>query len=691
MSLIAAITFAKVLVWTEVAIGLGLVIFVHELGHFLVAKLCGVKCEKFYLGFDIYGLKLLKFQWGETEYGIGILPLGGYVKMLGQEDNPTKAYEEMHRARRHEAPPPPVEGWAADRTEESEGVVYDPRSYLAQSVPKRMAIISAGVVMNLIFAFVLASVAYALGVEYNPCIISGLVPGQPAWRANLQVGDEIAAIGNLQKPRYSDLQSGVALGDLKHGVELTIHRDSQPPFEVVLRPSQEMGLPRIGIIPPLSLKLYDKRPVDRGTPAAQATPKLVGGDVIVAVDEESITRYAQLDRLLAQRRAQPLSIRVRRTTVNNNTSSRSDKGDRESEIVTTTLAPNPVRQFGLIMAMGPIVALQQNSPAEKAGFKAGERIVAIDGQEPGDPMTLPDRLYRRAGQRVVVSVRHGDDPPRDVTVVMPQPVDYEWPKIPIDNVPQAISGLGIAYRVLNRVEAVEPDSPAAKAGIKAGDAIRAAVVIPPRQDEEGESDLPPLKERTIEFSDEKFNWPCALGLVQQFPVGTQLKLKLETGREVTMAPVAASDWFNPERGLNLEPLFAKRQAESLREALILGGQETLDWTLQVYRFLQKIGHQVPITEMGGPVAIAATAGSAAQAGFTHLLIFLVMLSANLAVLNFLPIPMLDGGHMVFLILEGIRRKPVSEKVVLAFHYAGFLFIVTLMCFVLFLDVRRWLL
>ena len=74
-----------------VAGGLTFVIFVHELGHFLVAKACGVKCEKFYVGFDIYGLKLLHFQWGETEYGIGSLPLGGYVKMLGQDDNPARA------------------------------------------------------------------------------------------------------------------------------------------------------------------------------------------------------------------------------------------------------------------------------------------------------------------------------------------------------------------------------------------------------------------------------------------------------------------------------------------------------------------------------------------------------------------------------------------------------------------------
>lgn len=73
------------LIWLifVVAVALGFVIFVHELGHFIVAKLCGVKCEKFYLGFDIGGWKLCKFRCGETEYGIGVLPLGGYVKMLG--------------------------------------------------------------------------------------------------------------------------------------------------------------------------------------------------------------------------------------------------------------------------------------------------------------------------------------------------------------------------------------------------------------------------------------------------------------------------------------------------------------------------------------------------------------------------------------------------------------------------------
>src|SRR5437773_10816489 len=95
------LTPAGLLVVLKVAVGLGTVIFVHELGHFLVAKACGVKCEKFYVGFDVPIWKLpralFKIRWGETEYGIGIIPLGGYVKMLGQHDDPREAEAEAER------------------------------------------------------------------------------------------------------------------------------------------------------------------------------------------------------------------------------------------------------------------------------------------------------------------------------------------------------------------------------------------------------------------------------------------------------------------------------------------------------------------------------------------------------------------------------------------------------------------
>src|SRR4051794_11841630 len=185
----------KLLAWLGVGAGLTFVIFVHELGHFLVAKACGVKCEKFYVGFDFLEFKipftnwkvprsLFKFQWGETEYGMGSLPLGGYVKMLGQDDDPRNAEHEAARIRAAAAsekkpnealahsttvdPQHPEEAPVPAKTTDGGTILLDPHSYPAKPVPARMAIISAGVIMNLIFAVILASIAYRLGVEEMP-------------------------------------------------------------------------------------------------------------------------------------------------------------------------------------------------------------------------------------------------------------------------------------------------------------------------------------------------------------------------------------------------------------------------------------------------------------------------------------------------------------------------------------------
>ncbi len=224
------------------AFGLGFVIFVHELGHFIVAKLCGVKCEKFYLGFDIAGYKICHFRWGETEYGIGILPLGGYVKMLGQEDNPSRMREEMERAKqaqktritvkgrplqrpverrtgrmRNRKRPIPNPEPRAPNPEPRSPPGYDPRSYLAQSVPKRMAIISAGVIMNMIFAFFMAVVAFGIGVEQTPCVVGSVISGEAGWKSDLRPGDEILKIAGKKMYQFRDLNTAIQLGDLNVG------------------------------------------------------------------------------------------------------------------------------------------------------------------------------------------------------------------------------------------------------------------------------------------------------------------------------------------------------------------------------------------------------------------------------------------------------------------------------------------
>ncbi len=190
---------------------------------------------------------------------------------------------------------------------------------------------------------------------------------------------------------------------------------------------------------------------------------------------------------------------------------------------------------------------------------------------------------------------------------------------------------------------------------------------------------------------ERFNWPRLMDLVQFIPSGTQVELTVQRGdaepRKVTLAPVAAEGSFIAPRGFWFKPIERIRKAESLGEQVRYGWEETTDSLSMVFRFLQKIGGQVPISALGGPVTIAKAAGYSAAEGLSSLLIFLTMLSANLAVLNLLPIPLLDGGHLVFLAYEGIRGRPANEKFVVALHTVGFVFIVSLMLYVLALDLN----
>jgi regulator of sigma E protease len=158
-------------------------------------------------------------------------------------------------------------------------------------------------------------------------------------------------------------------------------------------------------------------------------------------------------------------------------------------------------------------------------------------------------------------------------------------------------------------------------------------------------------------------------------------------RSAELTPIASDELFNADRGFDLAQDYETRKAESWGEASRLGMRKTVDSLLMVYRFLQRLAQeQISPKMLGGPVTIAKVAGRYAEQGFTSLLMFLTMLSANLAVVNFLPIPVLDGGHMVFLIYEGITGRPPSEKVFVMLSYLGLAFILTLMLFVFGLDL-----
>ncbi len=704
----------------EVVIGLGMVIFVHELGHFVVAKLCGVKCEKFYLGFDIAGWKLAKFRWGETEYGIGILPFGGYVKMLGQEDNPARLREEIERAKSQQQQqaaaaasslppaatasgtpvanaPNAAQGQTADgqaaetRTEdafdlaEAEQALYNPRSFLAQTVPERMAIISAGVIMNVVFAVVTAAIAYGIGVRQIECAVGSVFPGEAAWKADLRVGDRIEQIAGRRVSRFNDLQRAVSLGDIENGVPMVVRRPGvAQPIAVTLIPDRKRLAPTIGISNDFTTTLAEKTPAWPGSTASKAG--FHGNDRVIRIDDVAIERYDQVEAYLDQHPGKRLQVTVERQAKQDDPPG-APTGPAEQ--VTVDVAPAPMRSFGLVMAMGPITAVQADSPAMAAGILEGDQIVAVDDQPPGDPATLPDRL--RGKSEVALTIRREGRSDKIPLRVKLRKLEFCQPPVYPGN-PVAIPQLGLAYQILNRVEHVEPESPAAKAGMVPGDVVHSATLIPPSKEvlqqqgvlsaeDEPEPTRPPLV-----FDEKKLNWPYfALFALQKILPGTEIQLDLGNERTVKLQATDAKEWFNSDRGFLFQPLSYVQKAESASEAVALGAEETWDSLTLVYRTLSKIGHQVSPKAFGGPVEILRQASNAASRGLSELMLFLTLISANLALLNFLPIPVLDGGHMVFLIYEGITGRMPNERIYVALMYLGLLLILSLMVWVLGLD------
>ena len=651
----------------QVAGGLGFVIFVHELGHFLVAKACGVKCEKFYLGFDVGGLKLISFKWGETEYGIGVLPLGGYVKMLGQDDNPAAAAAEAERARLSgDLPPEPVAGPHPQ---------WDPRSYPAQSVPERMAIISAGVIMNVIFAVLMASWAYGLGVKEMTCMISSVRSGGAAWRAGLRTGDEIVAVGDQQDPIFSDLLHGITVGSVKDGIDFTVRRPADGSTRTVrLKPDTDLGKPTIGVTSPFSTTLPKDIAGLLAGAAARAQPPLLAGDTIKAVDGQAVDGYAALIAALMRAESRPVTLTVERAA----------GPQAPAATVAVELPAQRGVQTGMVMTPLPIKDVQEGSPAAAAGILPGDRILSVDGAEVGDPLTLDDRLRPLAGTAVKLVI--GREGAADRTVeVRPREVTWRDDSTSGIGSPASIAALGIAIPVDAVVAAVDADGPAARAGVVPGDRIVKAWLLTP-EEVAAKGEGSPVK-----FSAREPNWPAVMGILQDLPAGTTLRLEVVAAggqsRTVALEPAEAADQFVVDRGLVFEPVYRLVQAPTVTAALGKGFRKAVADLSLVYGFLGKLWNkQISARLLGGPIEIAKQAGRSASEGFSRLLLFLTMLSANLAVVNFLPIPVLDGGHMVFLVYELLRGKPPSEGVVAVLSYLGLALLLTLMMFVFGLDL-----
>jgi regulator of sigma E protease len=660
----------------KVALGLGFVIFIHELGHFLLAKWNGVKVEKFSIGF---GPTLFGWRRGETEYVLALLPLGGFVKMLGEGPD------------------------------EQESQSTDPRAYPNKSVSARMAIISAGVIMNLLLAA--ACFVYFFGHERHdsPAVLGEVIAGSPAYEAGLKVGDEIVAIDGRRDLGFTDLLQKVLLSSHGQILHFDVNRPGREQLiGVEIQPRREAtgDRPTIGIRSSHSHEIGDFQPL-----AGMSNPPTYHGldrkdrktkiDVLVAAgpagkEPTPLTDVYQYDRLLARHATEPIKHMIERRQM-------TESGAHGSVIdrFEVTLPPNQFVDFGLRMGIEPISVIRKDSPADKAGFRKGDRIVRFNGQD-FDPLQLPSLVFAQAGKPVTLEVERDTGGGQHTTESLTVTPDDTPPRLDAaeENEPVDVSGLGLCYPVGNHVVAVRPKSPASEAGLKPGDVID-SLAIPPGKSETlgrgifarigalfnwGKAERP----RVFEFSEKSPNWFASIVYLQRQPMH---EVELVVNRESKprkITPEPDQDWFNPARGFLFYPQIRTLPPQGFMAALRSGYDLTIQNVLMVYGTFRSLAERrVSTKNLGGPIMIFGVAYSAASSSFTDLIYFLGILSVNLAVLNFLPIPPLDGGQMLFLIAEKVRGRPLPESALVAGTYFGLILVLSLMVFVTYQDVFRY--
>ncbi len=726
----------KVFALVKVALGLGLVIFVHELGHFLVAKWCDVHVETFSIGFGppIPGCM---FRRGETTYMIALFPLGGYVKMVGE--GPEEEHED------------------------------DPRSFKNKPVWQRMAIISAGVTMNLLLAFVcFAFVFRTHGAERPPGVVDRIVPGSPAWKVGMRSGDVIYMLGNKgPRPYFNEIQPTIVHSEKE--LKLVFGPPNLPEKDwvttaIMARRGEDNSRRMIGISPPQELTLLPPKlrkvhelPVRYHSAAAGANPPFEFGDSIIGTTDpdqaEDLNRimplkpdprltpedpnhldYFEFERRLHRLAGKKMVLEVRR--------------QKSGEIVKIRVPAAYYFTLGLRLPMGKIVAIRDNSSAAKAGLKSDDIIEKVemtgpDGRKIRYPEDIKDPLRlsyemeswasRAASPKLVtlmVSQANplasqqgpGNFPERKPVIrTLPWEDGWEFNKESPPNI--TIPGLGIAFRIETTILQVEPNSAATHAVVENASSITCdeGDVIE-RKDgskltaQKGESlelkegDQIPLKKGDVikaiqvlkagkKSSDEgkpqkwleikNDRWAVAFETIQELEI-KKFKLRLERGTaslEVSLTAIEDATWPRDDRGILLEPDLRLQKADSLVKAAGMGISETVTFTYQIFENLLAIPS---VDEVAGPLRIADFAFQIAGEDSYKFLLFLGIICVNLAVINFLPIPVLDGGHMAFLIYEWIRGKPAPEAVRVAATYVGLALIASLMIFVLYLDVK-WLL
>lgn len=548
---------------------IAVLVFVHELGHFLAAKATGVRVTVFSIGF---GHRVFGFKLGGTDYRLSALPFGGYVQMAGADPF----------------------GYADD----GEELVDPAESFQNKPVWQRLVVLAAGPAMNLVLPLVVFTVLLVAGQPQLAPVVGSVDEGSPADLAGIQAGDHVDAVAGEPVTTWIDVET-----------------------------------------------LLVDAPV---------------GPLTLTLSREGVPRTVTLD-VAAPRAAL-------------------GAGFHHERLDTSVGIADP------------------NSPAGRAGLLTGDLILSLDGAETAD-WSAVERALSAAGDRVKVEVRRGEETLDLVMSAQPwTPADPALAQGPVGRwgIETASLYIGSVGATVDMGDAdllaglrpdAEPPSPAALAGLQPGD-------------------------RFLRMGDELVHtWSDVLDAVRGTMVGegdaavaTPIQVQIARAGQVetlTLTPAVIRDttvtgqyYFRPILGVIR--LGGHVDGEMVRIYYPLPHaieQATVETTATGAFILSHIGKLLTgeaavKKSLGGPVEMFRQAGNAAERGLFDWARLLGMLSISLGVVNLLPVPVLDGGQILFHAVEGIRGRPLSLAIRERVQQIGLLFLVLLMLSVLVFDIQR---
>ncbi|HHT9113589.1 MAG TPA: RIP metalloprotease RseP [Candidatus Wunengus sp. YC65] len=586
--------------------GIGLLIFIHELGHFLVAKKIGVRVLAFSLGF---GPALFKKTWGETEYRLSLVPLGGYVKLAGEGPE-----------------------------EEKTGASWE---FSSKSAGQRASVFVAGVALNAVLAFIAFIVAFQIGVPFITPDVGQVMPGWPAWEAGIQRGDKIVEIDGSKDLDFEDLFTIVALSNPATGVSLKIERDNKT-FDVTVMPKydEEHGIQRIGIMPATSLEI-DKIFAFENNDAPARDAGIQVKDIVTAVNGKRISAEDEFREVEAVNPGNEISLTVLR-----------DNKEVELKVI-----PSRVTRWmlGISCATAILDGVKNNSIASNAGFMKGDEVLEINSIPVTGFSDIRKLVVESKDESCIVTVK------RNNTVNL-----IEIPFKDEKTKEEFLGSLTPFYGL--KVDSLVEGFPAEKIGLKPGDRIVS------------------IDEKEIK------EWNTLLQMVTTGH-GKPMVIEWMRGHErfvSTIEPQKDEKSAAGRIGVKFREKIEVKQY-GLSGSCIVGTKKAIINVQRLYLTLKGFfSNRLSTKNVGGFILIAQASYESAKVGFGKLVYFLGILSLQLALLNILPIPVLDGGHLLFLAIERIKGSPVSQRTLSIAQYIGFGLIITLVIYATRNDIMRLL-